>query len=223
MKLKLYLLLGVLVCCLSSCFDLVEEVNLNNDGSGTFSFTANMSQSRERLASIMKQDTFRGYQVPSQQQVTEEIDKVAATLRKTPGITKVETQKDFKSFIFSVRFAFASVDALNKGMTSLQQQGMQNGGPARTVRNYYSYENGVFKRHTYKADEQFGRQVPSAQLSLLQSAKYTCIYRFNKAIKSNTNQRSIISKNKTSLMLKTPIPEAFKKYETLANTITLTP
>ena len=56
-------LIGLLLL-LSSCFDIVEEIDLNENGSGTYGITLNLSQSKIRLSSIMLLDSSQGYKVP---------------------------------------------------------------------------------------------------------------------------------------------------------------
>ncbi|MEC3880624.1 hypothetical protein [Parapedobacter sp. 10938] len=62
------------LCALfSSCFQLIKEMTVNSDGSGTFALTANLSQSRSKLASVMLLDSINGHKVPSKPDVRKEI------------------------------------------------------------------------------------------------------------------------------------------------------
>ena len=63
-----YLLCFLVLLC-TSCFELVEELTLNENGSGEYEFTANLSQSKTKLKSIMLMDKVNGYEVPSQEKI----------------------------------------------------------------------------------------------------------------------------------------------------------
>lgn len=75
MKLKqFYKLLSfiVLIPFLSSCFEVIEEIALKNDGTGDVVLTINLSQSKTKVASVMLLDSVQGYKVPSKQKIQQE-------------------------------------------------------------------------------------------------------------------------------------------------------
>src|SRR3546814_567554 len=114
MKPGLFPLLLFPLCALfSSCFQLIEEITLNTDGSGTLALTANLSQSRSKLASIMLLDSVNGYKVPSKQEVRKELEEVSNTLRSVQGISNVSHAVDFDNYILNIRFSFEDVANLN--------------------------------------------------------------------------------------------------------------
>src|SRR5690606_34266997 len=102
------------LCALcSSCFQLIEEITVNTDGSGTLALTANLSQSRSKLASVMLLDSVNGYKVPSKKEIREELEEVSNTLRAIEGISKVSHTVDFENYILNIRFSFKNVANLN--------------------------------------------------------------------------------------------------------------
>src|SRR5690606_3931248 len=102
-----------LTALFSSCFQLIEEVTVNADGSGTLVLTANLSQSRSKLASVMLLDSVNGYKVPSKQDIRKKMEEAANTLRSIKGISKVGHTVDFDKYIVTIRFAFNDVANLN--------------------------------------------------------------------------------------------------------------
>nr|BFF39643.1 hypothetical protein BACY1_14480 [Tenacibaculum mesophilum] len=66
MNKKILLLFSTIsILLFTSCFEFVEEVSFNKDGSGSAVLTINLSKSKTKLASIMLLDSINGYKVPS--------------------------------------------------------------------------------------------------------------------------------------------------------------
>ena len=101
-----YTLAVFLLCTITSCFEVIEEVNLKNDGSGSMIFTLNMSKSKAKLASIMLLDSVNGFKVPSRKDIQKSLDEIVAELNKAEGITNVKETADYDNFIFSVSCNF---------------------------------------------------------------------------------------------------------------------
>src|SRR5690606_21317732 len=104
----------VLLCsCFSSCFQIIEDITVREDGSGTVTLTANLSQSRTKLTSIMLLDSVNGYKVPSQADIRAEMAGLAQQLSAISGISNVTYQVNFETYIAVVKFAFDDVSNLN--------------------------------------------------------------------------------------------------------------
>lgn len=56
-----YLLSIFILLCFSSCFQVIEEINLTKAGSGTVNLTLNLSASKTKVASVMLMDSIQGY------------------------------------------------------------------------------------------------------------------------------------------------------------------
>ncbi len=80
----------------SSCFEFIEEINLNNDGSGVMQLTLNLSQSKSKVASIMLLDSIHHYKVPDKQEIQKKMNEAVAYLRKQNGISDVKDNIDFR-------------------------------------------------------------------------------------------------------------------------------
>ena len=85
----LSVLLVMLLC--PSCFEIIEEVNLNNDGSGSFNFTINMSQSKLNINAMLLLDSVNGRRVPKIADIKKALDEMQVTLTGNNTITDIKS------------------------------------------------------------------------------------------------------------------------------------
>ena len=214
--------------CLSfctSCFDILEEINLNKDGSGTMLVTLNMSKSKTKLASIMLLDSVSGYKVPSEDDMKEAMKDVVSHLEKREGISNIEKTEDFENYIFTIACDFAQLDNINGVFKELIQKQNKNGGTHFTTKNFsFDSETQTFERDfTYDPSikKSFERLTTENQ-KIFDDANYTCIYRFTEEVKSVSNKGAKISPNKKAVMLRIDALSFISGTKTVQNTIQLT-
>jgi hypothetical protein len=219
-KLK-YLLFIFILLCFSSCFQIIEEINLTKAGSGTVNLTLNLSASKTKVASVMLMDSIQGYKVPSKQKIQKELDEVVAYLKKSPGISNVQKKVDFENYIVSVSFAFkdiANINNVNQDVfKKLKIKGVSNSS--------YTYTPKIqsFRRsyqHTKDAVAQYNKLKPEVK-KVFKDASYTSIYRFEQNIASSENPLAKISKSKKAVMLNTGVLGLINGKTDVSNNITL--
>jgi len=96
-KLKSFSRLIILICCcslLTSCFDFIEDINLNANGSGSIKATLNLSKSSTKVASLMKLKSVNGIQIPTKEKIKSETEDMIRILKNTPGISQVQYNLD---------------------------------------------------------------------------------------------------------------------------------
>jgi hypothetical protein len=221
MRIRQVLLL--LICCsfLSGCFELVEEIDLHADGTGTFVFEMNMSQSKTKLSALMALDTAYGMKVPSQNTLNQEMDKAGKTLSASAGIGKVIWKRDFENFIFSLRFDFKSIEDLNKALANLNKSYSKSTKTTATVENGYRYEGKTFERlNKFDAKKEM-EKVPKKDMDLFKDAFITCIYKFDQPIKQFTNADAKLSKNGKAILLKISLTDLLNGSKNISNKIQL--
>lgn len=222
MLLKYKYLLSIFVLfCFSSCFQIIEEINLSKTGSGTVNLTLNLSASKTKVASVMLMDSIQGYKVPSRQTIQKELDEVVAYLRKSPGISNVQKKVDFENFIVSVSFAFkdiANIDHVNQNvLKKLKIKGLSNSSYT------YSSKSRVFQRsyqHTREAVAEYNKLKPEVK-KIFKDAAYVSIYRFEQPVALSTNPLTKISKSKKAVMLNTGILGLINGKTDISNRITI--
>lgn len=215
------LLLLPLCVFFSSCFQLIEEITVNTDGSGTLALTANLSQSRSKLASVMLLDSVNGHKVPSKAEIRKEMEEVARTLRSVKGIKNVTHTADFDNYIFTVRFSFANVgnlnditalifDKLDVPMIDNSSYSYLPGGKA-FIRNYMPDP---------RAKSEY-QQLKEVDKAVFENATYTSIYRFDRTVAAQSNSRAKIAASKKAVMLQCGVRDLIEGKANISNHIQL--
>ena len=215
------LIFGFLCLTASGCFEIIEEVNMNADGSGFARLTVNLSQSKLQIKSILLLNKINGYMVPSREEMQQELNRLEHATRSIPGISNVQTDWDFDNFIFSLSGAFDRVETLNTAINEVGVSMNRTPYPVVRVRNF-AYKEGEFERyHKYVVDMEQYHQIKARDRAILNGSKYITIYRFPVPITAWSHKDAIVSKNKQAIMLKTRMKALIRQKHTLANRIIL--
>ncbi|MFD2539158.1 hypothetical protein [Sphingobacterium chuzhouense] len=221
MKKYMGILLVIGCLTLSSCFDLVEQIDMNHKGAGTIKATLNLSKSRTKVASLLKMKRFNGIDVPSETDIKQEMEKVVGTLKSTRGISDVQYNLDFNNYIATLSCSFENVQALNDFSKTLSAQFKIQ----ITSYNSYRYDSAsqTFTRsYTYAPNlsKEFSK-IPNEDKNLFADAYYTNIIRFDKNVQSQRHKGAKISANKRAVLLKVKAVDLINGSTNLTNTITL--
>jgi len=204
----------------TSCFEVVEEISLNDNGSGNISMTINLSRSKTKVSSIMLMDTINGYKVPKKREVEKHIQEIVTALKSIKGVSNVKYSTDFTDFIFNVSCDFANVDVLNKVILHFTTRNQAN---AVTNSKQFSYNKNTktFVR-TYKYNlAREMQKISKKDRAVLRDASITTIYRFQSPIAMSKNKVARISKNKKAIMLSVSVKEMINHKTNIKNTIQL--
>lgn len=111
---KLLFTISLIVASLTftSCIDLIEEVTINKDLSGSYE----MRLETEGFGSMMEQ-IGGAPNIPQMQEMEAKLDQ----LRQQAGITNVQRSIKAKELKFNISFDFENEDALNKAMYALAE------------------------------------------------------------------------------------------------------
>ncbi|HWW37956.1 hypothetical protein [Pedobacter sp.] len=221
MKGYLYLFLILVACCCSSCFQIVEEINLSDNGTGTVNLTVNLSQSKTKVASILLLDSVNGYKIPSKQKIQKEMDEVVTYLKNSKGITNVSRKLDLENFIASVSFSFNNISNINNISQNVLKKLKVN---AISSSSYsFSAANHVFERnyaHHKEALVQYNKLKPEVK-NVFKEATYTSIYRFEVPVSVCTNPLAKVSASKKAVMVRTGMLGLINGKTNISNRITL--
>ena len=187
---------------LSSCFQVVEEVTLKNDGTGSMQLTLNFSQSKSKLASIMLMDSLNGNKIPSEKDIQQFMTETVDYLKKSKGISSVTKTLDLKNYIATVNFSFKDLSDIN-GLTKKLLEKEKGKAPV----NSYAFEKatGEVKRiyqYSPVMKKEYDKLKPKDR-ELFKNAGFTSIFRFDKAIASSSNKTAKVSPSGKAIMIKT--------------------
>ncbi|WP_299617698.1 hypothetical protein [uncultured Tenacibaculum sp.] len=205
---------------LVSCFEFVEEVSFNEDGSGNVVLTLNLSKSKTKLASIMLLDSINGYKVPSKEKIRQQVNKALVKVKKLKGVSNVQSNLNFKEFIVTVSFDFDNVDVLNTVIASFSSK-----KDAMSIKKHKHFTyNKNKKTFTRSHHFDFSKEIKKAKekdKAILKDASYTSIYRFKSPVKTFQNKHCRISKTKKALMLRASIQDIITNNKSIKNHIEL--
>ncbi|WP_443943830.1 hypothetical protein ACJVDH_12965 [Pedobacter sp. AW1-32] len=214
-------LIVIVLPLLTSCFQIVEEINLHNDGTGNVRLTINLSQSKTKVQSVMLLDSINGYAVPSKQKIQQELAEAVAYLKKSPGISDVRSTSDFSNYIATISFAFKDVSNINNITKNILNQHKIKANNTSS----YSYDKAgrIFSRQ-YKASpdaKNAYNKLKNQDKAIFNGATYTSIYRFDSAVINAANPMSNVSKSRTAVMLKSNVMDLINGKVNVSNQIQL--
>src|SRR6478609_50789 len=212
-------LLLLLPFLLSSCFEIMEEVNMHSSTNGHYILTVNMSQSKFQLDKILAQDTFFGINVPSRQEIEHTFSTVTNQVKSTKGITNVVLSKDYTNYIFKLDFDFANAKSLNNAINKVWKTYDRR---ADTSTVHYIAQPGSFKKTPNdNLLAPYRNRMGLRDREMLSSSSYTCIYRFPHEVKSISNAIATVSKSKKAVLLKATLLDIVLGKKTIQNDIIL--
>lgn len=219
-KKRLLFLSVISLFLFTSCFEFIEEISFNKDGSGSAMLTINLSKSKTKIASIMLLDSVNGYKVPSKKTIKKELDKIVQKIKVTKGIHHVKSTLNFDEYIVAVSCDFDTVEALN---TVLKAFSSKRDALAMQKHKHFKYDKTT---QTFVRSHHFniGKAFQSTKIKdrkVFKTATYTGVYRFESTVKSCTNQQAKISKNKKAVMLRVTAQDIISNKQTIKNKIQL--
>ena len=214
---KKVLFFSFLAIFFTSCFEIVEEVDMKADGSGKMIVTVNMSESKEDLKGYMDSGEVNGMNLPDQKELNNYLKQIEQTLESVNGMSNADAKADFNEFIFTFAADFTSVKAMNIAVNKLTKE-LSRG--MISIDNKYEYANGKFVRSfgTMLSAEDY-EKLPMMQRFVLESARMVSIYTFNKSVKKMSNQNAELLAGDKVVKFKSTLGEIAKGTKSVQNTI----
>jgi len=213
--------LSALCFLLTSCFEVVEDVSIKKDGSGTMKLTLNFSQSKTKLAAIMMMDSIQGHKVPDRNEIEEQVTMAAEWLKTVKGLSNITQRVDFENYVATISFAFRNVSDVNNIQKRLLDEYKVRTKLSATYN--YDQEHAKFSRaYSYGADlkEQYNK-LKERDKEVLKAASYISIFRFEQTISNYTNQTAKVSKNQLAIMQRFPLTDLISGKADISNQIQL--
>ena len=187
---------------LSSCFDLIEDVRFNDDQSGSCKWTINLSQNQLTLKSIQLLDSINGYKVPDESFIRNYFNNIKDSLELQEGISNVNYNLNFESYIFWLKYDFKDAKALNKMGGIISNKTEKN-----SISNNYFFETSNLFVKEFNVSNFFlnkYNKLKNEDKLIFKEANFISICRFARTIKKTENPLFKMSKSKKAIMVKTP-------------------
>ena len=221
MKKITYPFLFLCLISLTSCFEIIEQVFVKADGSGTFQLVLNLSKSKTKLNSIRKMETINGHKVPSEQEIRNKITEIQKATTKTAGITNVKTNIDFDNYIVTINCNFSKVNQLNGIIKSVSEIDNKK---SKFIEKSYDYDvaTNIFSRINKVSLKKDYNKMSNADKEVFATANYTAIYKFENTVTGVGNKDAKISPSKKAVMLQQNVLDVITDKKSIENKITLT-
>lgn len=220
MKKTAYLFLFSCLLLLQSCFEIIEQLVMKQDGSGNFQLVINMSKSRTKLNSITKMKKVNGHDVPSREEISRKVADIEKLIRNTPGMSNVKSSLDFDNYIASLSCDFVKVSNLNTAIKNINDKESNSNKP---LANTYEYDatGKVFSRlNKFLLKEEY-QKMSNADKEIFATANYTGIFRFDREITAASNKDSKLAANKKAVMIKLNALDVITNKKSIENKINL--
>lgn len=218
------LILFSFVFLLCSCIEIVDDISLNEDGSGSLKYSVNLSSSKIKISSALALDSLDGKKVPSRVEIQEKIDHFAQVFEEKEGISNVTVSSDFTNYIFKLSCDFKSVSLLQEAIKSTVRAELKEKNELLDEKtNWMSWKNGSFERSVPDFTIARAKTLKDDEINALKEGNYISITRFERPVKEFSNPTAILAKNKLAVMLKTNMYSLTQNPDLLENTIYLSP
>ena len=219
MKLLFVSLLVILFSTLSSCIEIIDDIKVNNDGSGTFKYTVNLSSSKVKINSILSLDSLDGKKVPSISDISSKLSKLEDQLAEQEGISNLNFTSDYTNFIFKINCDFSSLKSLQSAVKEIALK--ENNGKAIPELDieWLIFENNYLIRSIPHITIAKASQINKTDTDLMKEGVYTSITRFENEVTESENKSARISKNKKAVMVRTNPYLLIQNPQLLDNTI----
>jgi len=207
-----------LLLVLTSCFDIVDKVNVKADGTGEYTVILNASKSKTRLASISKMETVNGKKVPKKSEIESKINEAARIFKATPGISNVKTTMDFDNYIIKLSCNFKKIENINAGLEQLKAKNIV-GKMVPTQIYSQNIAKKSFTRNKINSFKSEYDKMSAADREIFTNAKYTSILQFENMISSQSNSSYSLSPNKKALKLDANVLDLILQKKQIQNNI----
>lgn len=205
----------------TSCIEIIDDLSINEDGSGTFKYTVNISSSKVKLNSYLALDSLDGKRVPSLDEIKGYVDDVIVSLKNQEGISNLTIESNYSDFIFKLKLDFNSVENLQAAIKAVAQENSKKRYLEELNHNWLNYADGSLARSIPKMNIERAKNLSPDEKKLLKEGSYTSITRFAKEVDHCDNSNAILAKNKKAVMVRTDTYSLSQKTQLLDNTIYL--
>lgn len=218
----LYFSLTIFSLMCTSCIEIIDDISVRNDGSGTLKYNINLSSSKVKIASILALDSLDGRKVPSLDQIKEKVTIFKLKLEIQPGISNVTIDANWPEYIFKLQCDFTGVTALQKALRSVIEDMTDDKKIAEKEYEWLTWDGQKLVRSVPDISIEKSKTLKQDEVELLKQGSYTSISRFERLVEKFDNPEAKLSQNKLNVMVKTNPYLLSQNPNLLENTIYLT-
>ena len=215
------LFLFILIFSLNSCIEILDDLTIHADGSGTFRYNINLSSNKIKVNSILSLDSLDGQKVPKIEDIKEKVQQFIKTLDAQNGISNVKIEENYTDFVLKFSCDFTNVLLLQEGIKTTISSMTKEKNTSDINQIWITWDGNKLTRTIPTIAFNKLRKLNQNDVELLKMGSYTCISRFDKAVEKIVNPLAELSKNKLAVMIKTDAYRLKENPDILENVIYL--
>ena len=223
MKITSFIGLLVTLLSFSSCIEIIDDISIKNDGSGTLKYTINLSSSKIKINSILALDSLDGRKIPTIADIEEKILSFKKKLEGKPGMSNVTFDYNFTDYIFKLQCDFTNVTALQTALKEVIQEESKEKNIPELEQAWLNWDGSKMVRSIPEITVKKTKDFKQEDIELMKQGNYTSISRFERTVDKFSNPSATLSKNKMAVMIRTNPYALTQNSKILENTIYLTP
>lgn len=191
----------IISVALTGCIEIIEDLTLNSDRSGSYKLTINLSASKMKVKSLMAMDSLRGRKIPRESDIKNELNQLVNFLNAQKGLSAAKTEINFDDLICKISLDFASLEDLQKGLHAYSAEKMEE--PFEFFAIFELNKEG-FKRNAINQfiEQEWVEQISQEDMELMKESSLVLITRFDQPLADSENPSVSISKNKFAGMFR---------------------
>lgn len=216
-------LASLLLISLTSCIEIIDDITINEDGSGVFRYNINLSSSKVKVNSILALDSLEGKKVPSIEEISVKLTKVVDLLKNKEGISNVHFSSNYTDYIFKLECDFSSIELLQEAIFQLirSEMNVKSEDIPELSQNWLTHHPDKLIRSIPTITVKRTAELNVNDINLLKTGTYTSITRFYADVDRMDNEKGLISKNNKAVMIRTDPYSLTQNPKLLDNTIYL--
>ncbi|MBI1836033.1 MAG: hypothetical protein HYR91_02085 [Flavobacteriia bacterium] len=223
MKYKNLFILITIFFLANSCVEIIDDLTLNSDGSGTFKYTLNLSASKIKINSILALDSLDGRKVPSIEEIKQRVNHFKSKLESKSGITNITLESNYSDYIFKIKCDFTSLIALQNAIHDVIIEENLNKNIKELTENWVTWDGQKLIRNIPEFTFNKKKEFSETEIEQLKLGKYTSVTRFDRPIEKFVNNNAKLAPSKMAIMLQTNTYSLIQNLNLLENTIYLSP
>ncbi len=213
----------IIISLFSSCIELIDDITIHNDGTGTFKYSINLSSSRLKVNSILALDSLDGKKVPSMGEIKNKINAFTSALKSQNGLSNVRSEFDEANLILKLFVDFKNVGQLEQGIKNSIIAVSKEKSSLEMNESWIEWDGKTLKRSVPLTAFKRNNEFTSSDVDLLKTGTYTSISRFDRTIDRTENGNSKLNPSKLACMLKVNAFDLRNNNKLIENSITLVP
>ncbi len=223
MKLMIYILSVITIFSMSSCIEIIDDLTMNSDGTGTFKYTINLSASKIKINSVLALDSLDGKKVPSIEEIKQKINHFKSKFELKPGISNLTIESNYTDYIFKIKCDFTSVSALQDAVHQVIIEEKLDHNIKELSENWITWDGQKLIRNIPDYTINKSKNLTENEIEQLKQGKYTSVTRFDRPIEKSLNSNAKLAPSKLAIMLQTNTYSLLQNINLLENTIYLSP